>query len=688
MKLKSLAALMMAGVMVLGLCACNSTTPDTSGSDSTPVSITTTESWDFSTGFYPAMSPATSNGTYGFTYYARNCYDTLVVRENGEFKAGLAETWDISDDGLTYTFHLKEGVKFSDGADLNAEAVKTSLEAAFSNLGAYIASFGKIGTLTESIEVVDEHTVAIHLTTPYYGVLNDLAMCNPMGIVSPNAFNEDLTTKEELLTQTMGTGPYMYAGDGDGTSYTFVRNPNYWGEQPDVDEFTVKVIADPDAAILALRNGEVDLLAGTSRLSFAGYTELSSADGIGTVLDDSISNSRFIGFNTQEAPFNDAAVRQAVAYAIDKETISDSVFSGLETASEQLLDTSLPYCDVEATTYSYNADKAKELLESAGWVDSDGDGIREKDGAKLSVTLDYITNQGTMDDAALVIAQELGEVGFEVTPRGSDNMTWFTQVSTDFDFSLHTTYGGYYDPFLTMTNMNPEMMSDPILWQVALTMENGTDTIKELDSTADLDRVQEIYNEVLTFTADQAVLVPFTSAHQYAAFNSDKIESFSFGSDQLFIEIANVKAKLTVANTQNTLDGRCANGFDISNGGLSGGSLDDAERHGYVRCVDVAEHLGVKKPSVSRAVKELSKSGHLVKNADGTLSLTELGLQFAEQIYEKHQFFTRQLIEAGVPQDIAAQDACKLEHVISETSYKKLREAAWPSSREVIPSDE
>lgn len=91
---------------------------------------------------------------------------------------------------------------------------------------------------------------------------------------------------------------------------------------------------------------------------------------------------------------------------------------------------------------------------------------------------------------------------------------------------------------------------------------------------------------------------------------------------------------------------------------------------------------------MSRAVKELSKSEYIVKNTDGTLSLTDSGLQIATQIYEKHQFFTRQLIEAGVPQDIAAQDACKLEHVISETSYKKLREAAWPSSREVIPSDE
>ena len=111
------------------------------------------------------------------------------------------------------------------------------------------------------------------------------------------------------------------------------------------------------------------------------------------------------------------------------------------------------------------------------------------------------------------------------------------------------------------------------------------------------------------------------------------------------------------------------------------------QQKGYARCVDVAEFLDVKKPSVSRAVKELSKKKCLIKKDDGTLSLTEQGQQIAQQIYEEHQFFTRQLIEAGVPQDIAAQDACKLEHVISEISFKKLKEAVWINDREVIPSE-
>lgn len=545
MKRHKFLALTLIGALGLGLVGCGgggeeaaSVTAETSAE---PVHITTTESWDFSSGFYPAVAPGSTGSGYGFVYYIRNCYDTLVTRDaEGNYQPALAESWNISEDGLTYTFHLREGVTFSDGAALDAEAVKTSIEAAFANMGEAIGSFGKIGTLTESIEAVDDLTVALHLTSPYYGVLNDLAMANPMAIVSPSAVAEDLSPVEATASQTFGSGPYMYKGDGDGTSYTFVCNPNYWGEPPDVDSFTVNVIADPEAAVLALSNGEVDLIAGSSRLSFAGYGELVGREGIGTMIDEQISNSRFLAFNPEAAPFDDAAVRQAAAFALDRDAIAETVFAGLESASAQVLDENLPYCNVLTTTYSYDPDKAAELLESAGWTDSDGDGVREKNGETLSVTLDYITNQGTMDDAALAVAEQLGAVGFDVTPRGADNMTWFTTVAGDYDFTMHSTYGGYYDPFLTMTNMNPETMGDPVLSKVALAMDSGTDLIKELDSTASTERVQEIYDEVLTFATDEAILVPFTSAHQYAAWNSEKIGDFHFGTDPLFIEIANV----------------------------------------------------------------------------------------------------------------------------------------------------
>lgn len=135
---------------------------------------------------------------------------------------------------------------------------------------------------------------------------------------------------------------------------------------------------------------------------------------------------------------------------------------------------------------------------------------------------------------------------------------------------------------------------------------------------------------------------------------------------------------------KSTLAKLIARFWDVDAGAVLVGGIDIREmslilmikqQHGYVRCVDVAEQLGVKKPSVSRAVKELIKSGHLVKNADGTLSLTELGLQIAEQIYEKHLFFTKQLILAGVDPETAEQDACGIEHAVSSESFQKLKKA-------------
>lgn len=547
MKRKSLAAALLAGVTALSLCACGqnpvsqSTLPDTSTASEIPEvkSITLTESWDFSGGFYAAISPTSS--THGIQYWVGNFYDTLVVRDGDEFKPSLAKSWKTSDDGMSYTFQIKEGVLFSDGTPLNAEAVKTSMEAAFYNLGDYATGFVKFSAILDSIEATDTYVLTINLTSPYYGLLNDLALAMPMGIVSPNAFNEDLSTKEELLTQTFGTGPYMYAGDTDGTTYTFVRNPHYYGEAPDAGEFKVKVITDMSAAALALRGGEIDMITGSSRLSTDGYMEFSDAEGFGTVIDDHASSTRFIGFNVNKAPFNDVSVRQAVAYAVDKDMLAESVFSGLETAANTFFSRDLPYCGVDTKTYDYNSETAQALLEQSGWVDSDGDGIREKDGVKLSVTLDYTTDFGALDNAALTIVQQLSEIGIGVTLRGSDNLTWYSYIFGDYDFSLHQTYGGFNDPYVIMTNMNPDLMSDPILSQITYVVDGGKDLILELDTTSDLDRVQEIYNKILTTNADQAILIPLTYMEQYAAFNSKKVASFTFNANALYIDVANIK---------------------------------------------------------------------------------------------------------------------------------------------------
>ena len=120
---------------------------------------------------------------------------------------------------------------------------------------------------------------------------------------------------------------------------------------------------------------------------------------------------------------------------------------------------------------------------------------------------------------------------------------------------------------------------------------------------------------------------------------------------------------------------RGANGFDISDGGLFRSCIYAPETKWLCPLRGCCRAVRVKKPSVSRAVKELSKSGHLVKNADGTLSLTETGLQLAEQIYEKHRFFTERLIAAGVDPKIAEKDACSIEHAVSAESFQKLKKA-------------
>lgn len=542
MKPKRILSAAFAVILCLGLAACGNAEPSNAESgNAEEKDITLTESWDFSVGFYPIITSMISNN-YGAMYWGRNFYNTLVCyNEYGEIQGDLAADWDISDDGLTYTFTLRDGVKFSDGTELTAAAVKTSFESAIEMLGDFNGSYGKLTTNIASMDAPDEKTFVMTLTQPYYGALNDLTMCNPMAVVNPAAFDNNKTPYELCAQQTMGTGPYMYEGNLDGTTYTFVRNPYYWGEAPEVDSFKVKVIEDNDAKVLALRSGEIDAIIGSSRLSYDAYGELSGDSAYGAIVNEKGTQTRYLGFNLSRVPFDDILVRQAVAYALDNETICASVFQGIEKPAETLFESDKPYCNTDQTTYLFDLEKAKALMDEAGWIDSNGDGVREKDGQTLEYNMKYMQGLGNLDDAVLAIASQLAEIGFKIIPAGTDMMTWLGGLSSgDYEITMYQTYGGAYDPSTVVTNMNPDTSTDPIAMQFASALEGGNTLLTELESTSGLNRVQEIYTEVLGTISQKALVVPVSFTREFAAWNSKAMAGYNFFFDSQYVNVAGI----------------------------------------------------------------------------------------------------------------------------------------------------
>ena len=396
--MKKLLSLLLVGVMsVMLLAGCGTTgggqDNPASGSDETEKSISIAQSANFSMGFAPGVQ------SYETTYYTNNFYESLVEYRDGEYQPCLATDWTVSEDGLTYTFYLREDVQFNDGTAFNAEAVKLYFDNMKSVIGTS-ANYGQLDMLTTEITVDDEYTVSFHLSRPYYNVLNDLAMVMPRGILSAAAFNEDGSLNTEyLMTHTPGTGPYMFESVNEtATEYTFVKNPNYWGEEPDVDRFTVKVI--PESKVAAMRAGEVDFIIGSDTLDANSYQELSQTEGITGIISDFNFVTEFIALNDEIAPLDDQNVRTAIQMAIDKESIAQNIYAGLRTAANSVMPTDMPYCDATVTTPDYDMAGAIALLEDSGWVDSDGDGIREKDGKVLSFTITY-PSTGVYDNVVL-----------------------------------------------------------------------------------------------------------------------------------------------------------------------------------------------------------------------------------------------------------------------------------------------
>ena len=349
MKFKRLAAGLLSVVMAFGLVACSSNNGaseangtnnanevnNTQETGQEPVHLNLAESWGFEY-FYTVITPDVTSSGYDLTYWLPSFYDTLVEYDsNGELSGVLAESWSMSEDGCTYTFKIRQGIQFSDGSDLTAEDVAKSLLAVPVNLGQYNGGYGKLSTIVKDAVAVDEYTVEFQLEQPYYGTMRELCLANPWGIVSSEQLNEDLTAKDTFKSATYGTGPYMYSGDNNGQVFNFEYNTNYWGEKPDVDSFSVKNIPDNDAKLLALKNGEVDFYTGITKISAENFEEMSATDGFSAKADGNALQTYYMGYNLNDPIFGDQVVREAIATAVDKDSITQKSTLGNSIENKQ-----------------------------------------------------------------------------------------------------------------------------------------------------------------------------------------------------------------------------------------------------------------------------------------------------------------------------------------------------------------
>lgn len=286
----------------------------------------------------------------------------LYFDENVKLQPKLAESWEMSDDGLSYTFHLRKGVKFTDGEDFNASAVTALYDRAMADdslrLHARVAKW-------EKVDVVDDYTVTIVLKEPDNTFLNKLAQ---VVVVSPKAIKE--LGKEGLAKESAGTGPYILSERVDGGYTKMVRNENYWGEGPTVDTLTFTVVPEDGARIAMLKTGEADII---FPLPATHVEQLSDEEGIKVINIDGLTY-RYVTMNEDytledgRKPFADKRVRQAMNWAFDSEAYCKVVFNGYAKVPTSIFSKAIPFYS-EQTPYTRDLEKARALMKEAGFED-------------------------------------------------------------------------------------------------------------------------------------------------------------------------------------------------------------------------------------------------------------------------------------------------------------------------------
>lgn len=400
-----------------------------------------------------------------------NVFEGLTrIGPDGRVQNGLAENWIISDDGLTYTFELHDGVTFHDGTTLDAGDVVFSLDRARAedSTNAQKALFDAI----ESVEQMDELTVQVTLSKPAGDFLYNMGWGDAV-IVAPESAE---TNKENPV----GTGPFKFSAWQKGSAVTLERNEDYWGEPAALERVEIRFIPDPAAATASLLAGDVhafpNLPAPESMPQF-------DADPRFTVAIGSTEGETILSTNNGQPPFDDLRVRQAIAHAIDRQAIIDGAMFGLGTPIGTHFAPHHPAYVELVEVYPYDPERARELLAEAGH----GDGIS----ATIKLPPPSYARRG-----GEIIAAQLREVGIDLEIIPVEWAQWLEQVFTNKDYDL--TIVSHTEPNDIGIYARPD-------YYFQYDNDAFDAVIEELSVTANEDSRYELFRQAQQILADDAV---------------------------------------------------------------------------------------------------------------------------------------------------------------------------------------
>ena len=339
---------------------------------------------------------ATGAGTREVFY---NIFEGLVkADENGNLNPAVASDYQISEDSTTYTFTLRDGIKFHDGSNVTVEDIKYSLER---NMGVdgsepLIKAYGKI----DSVNIIDDSHVEVVLKEADSDFLTQLTVA-----IIP-------ASNEHPETTPIGTGPYMYVSNSPQENFVVTRFDDYWGEKAYIKDVVFKIEANMDAIVMDLEGGSIDMMARVTPTQVAQLSDKFE------VYEGTMNLVQALYLNNAVKPFDDVRVRQALCYAVDPQGIMDFVSdgAGTEVGSAMFPSFSKYYMPELNDTYNLDTTKAKELLTEAGYPD----------GFEFTITVP--SNYGQHVDTAQVIAEQLKEIGVTANIQEIEWNSWVSDV--------------------------------------------------------------------------------------------------------------------------------------------------------------------------------------------------------------------------------------------------------------------